>query len=186
MAENKENIDSISNEQEITKEKTPIPNLENYIHPIDIEFLQSIQEIIELALKNYDKKLEQSKENNLILKHKEILIKLPELASLFKEKESISDINENEKYDIIFDCLNYYHFINDKLQEVSKGTIDQNKLDKLYNKNLNEKGILLILCDYQYICQLCESFKKLLGEKYITKIFMKFYINFFHTKNVSG
>ena len=176
MAENKENIDSISNEQEITKEKTPIPNLENYIHPIDIEFLQSIQEIIELALKNYDKKLEQSKENNLILKHKEILIKLPELASLFKEKESISDINENEKYDIIFDCLNYYHFINDKLQEVSKGTIDQNKLDKLYNKNLNEKGILLILCDYQYICQLCESFKKLLGEKYITKIFMKFYI----------
>ena len=30
MSENKENIDSISNEQEITKEKTPIPNIENY------------------------------------------------------------------------------------------------------------------------------------------------------------
>ena len=176
MSENQENKDTISKEEEIAKEKTPIPNIENYIHPIDIEYLQSIEDIVELVLKNYDKKLEQTKDNNLILKHKEILIKLPELASLFKEKESLNDINENQKYDIIFDCLNFYHFINDKLQEVSKGTVDQNKLDKLFNKNLNEKGILLLLCDYQYLCQLCESFKQLLGEKYMTKIFVKFYI----------
>ena len=61
-----------------------IPNIENYIHPIDIEYLQSIEDIVELVLKNYDKKLEQSKDKNLFLKHKEIVIKLPELASLFK------------------------------------------------------------------------------------------------------
>ena len=176
MTENKENKDQIQPEQEIPIEKSPIPKMENYLHPIDMEHLQSIQEIIELVLKNYDKKLEQSKDKNLIIKHKEIVIKLPELASLFKEKESMSELNENEKYDLIFDALNFYHFINDKLQEVSKGVIDQNLLDQLYNKNLTEKGILLLLCDYQYIYQICESFKKLLGEKYMTKVFIKFYI----------
>ena len=176
MSENKENKDQIQPEQEIPKEKSPIPALENYIHPIDIDLLQSIEEIIELVLKSYDKKLEQSKDNNLILKHKEIVLKLPELTPLFKEKQSISEINENDKYDFIFDSLNFYHFINDKLQEVSKGVIDQNLLEQLYNKNLKEKGILLLLCDYQYICQMCQCFKKILGEKYMTKVFMKFYI----------
>ena len=176
MEENQESKESLSQEQEITKEKSPIPKIENYIHPIDIDLLQSIQESIEIVLKNYDKKLEQTKENNLILKHKDILIKLPELASLFKEKDSLNEIQENEQYDAIFDCLSFYHFVNDKSQEISKRTIDQNLLDKLYNKNLKEKGILMLLGDYQYLGQLCESFKILLGENYMTKIFIKFYI----------
>ncbi len=176
MSESNENKEVTQPEQEIPQEKSPMPKIENYIHPIDIDYLKSIEDVIELVLKNYEKKLEQSKDNNLILKNKDIVIKLPELASLFKEKESISAINENDKYDSIFDCLNFYHFINDKLQEVSKGTIDQNLLDKLYNKHLTEKGVLLFLCDYQYLCQLCDNFKKLLGEKYMTKIFIKCYI----------
>ncbi len=176
MSENTENKNVASPEQEPPKQKSPIPNLENYINPMDIEELQSLQEQIELVLKNYDKKLEQTKGNNLILKKKEIVIKLPEISSLFKEKESLSQIQENEKYDAIFDCLNFYHFTNDKSKEVEKGSIDQDILDKLYNKHLNEKGVLLLLCDYQYLCQLCGSFKKLLGEKYMTKIFIKFYI----------
>ena len=176
MSESNENKEVTQPEQEIPQEKSPMPKIENYIHPIDIDYLKSIEDVIELVLKNYEKKLEQSKDNNLILKNKDIVIKLPELASLFKEKESISAINENDKYDSIFDCLNLYHFINDKLQEVSKGTIDQNLLDKLYNKHLTEKGVLLFLCDYQYLCQLCDNFKKLLGEKYMTKIFIKCYI----------
>lgn len=176
MTENKENKDQTQQEESLPQEKSPIPKIENYLHPIDMEHLQSIEEIIELVLKNYDKKLEQSKDKNLILKHKEIVIKLPELASLFKEKESISEINENDKFDLIFDAINFYHFINDKLQEVSKGVIDKNLLDKLFNKNLSEKGILLLLCDYQYLYQMCDSFKQLLGEKYMTKVFIKFYI----------
>lgn len=176
MSESNENKEVTQPEQEIPQEKSPMPKIENYIHPIDIDYLKSIEDVIELVLKNYEKKLDQSKDNNLILKNKDIVIKLPELASLFKEKESISAINENDKYDSIFDCLNFYHFINDKLQEVSKGTIDQNLLDKLYNKHLTEKGVLLFLCDYQYLCQLCDNFKKLLGEKYMTKIFIKCYI----------
>ena len=176
MSESNENKEVTQPEQEIPQEKSPMPKIENYIHPIDIDYLKSIENVIELVLKNYEKKLDQSKDNNLILKNKDIVIKLPELASLFKEKESISAINENDKYDSIFDCLNFYHFINDKLQEVSKGTIDQNLLDKLYNKHLTEKGVLLFLCDYQYLCQLCDNFKKLLGEKYMTKIFIKCYI----------
>ena len=166
-------------ESEIPKTKSPIPQIENYIHPVTLETLQSIQEIIEITLKNYTTKLEQSKGSNLILKHKEISIKLPEISSLFKEKELITEINENEQYESIFDCVNFYHFVNNNNNEnekIEKKVIDINILDKLFNKNLSEKGTLLLLCDYQFLIQLCQSFKSLLGEKYSTKIFIKLYI----------
>ena len=164
-------------ESEVPKTKSPIPQIENYIHPVTLETLQSIQDIIEITLKNYTTKLEQSKGSNLILKHKEISIKLPEISSLFKEKELITEINENEQYESIFDCVNFYHFINNNENEkIEKKSIDINILDKLFNKNLSEKGTLLLLCDYQFLIQLCQSFKSLLGEKYSTKIFIKLYI----------
>ena len=165
-----------SERSQIPTTPTPMPNIQDYIDPIDIKHLESIEQFVEIVLKNYDKKLEQSKGNNLIIKHKEISIKLPELSGLFKEKESLKEISENEKYDTIFDCVNFYHFLNDRLDKVTKGKIDINILDTLYNKNLNEKGILLLLCDFQYSCQLFENFKQLLGEKYMTKIFIKYYI----------
>ena len=165
-------------ESEVPKTKSPIPQIENYIHPVTLETLQSIQEIIEITLKNYTTKLEQSKGSNLILKHKEISIKLPEISSLFKEKELITEINENEQYESIFDCVNFYHFINNnnENEKIEKKVIDINILDKLFNKNLSQKGTLLLLCDYQFLIQLCQSFKSLLGEKYSTKIFIKLYI----------
>ena len=97
MSESTENKEATQPEQEdFSKIKSPIPIMENYIHPIDIDFLKSIEEQVELVLKNYDKKLEQTKNNNLILKHKDIVFKLPEIASLFKEKENLSEINESE------------------------------------------------------------------------------------------
>ena len=161
---------------EIKKEKSPIPQIENYIHPVNIETLKSIQEIVEFTLKNYSKKLEQSKDSNIIIKHKEVEIKLPEIASLFKSKESITEINDNEQYEAIFDCVNFYHFVNSDDEKIEKGKIDINLLDKLFNKNLSQKGTLLLLCDYQYLTQLCQSFKTLLGEKYSTKMFIKLYI----------
>ena len=125
---------------ETSKAKSPIPQIENYIHPITIETLQSIQEVIEFTLKNYSTKLEQSKGSNLILKHKEISIKLPEISSLFKEKELISEINDNEQYESIFDCVNFYHFVNNNndQEKIEKKTIDINLLDKLFNKNLSQ------------------------------------------------
>jgi hypothetical protein len=177
MEDTKEEKEQIPSEQsQIPTTPTPMPNIQDYIDPIDIKHLESIEQFVEIVLKNYDKKLEQSKDNNLIIKHKEISIKLPELSGLFKEKESLKEISENEKYDTIFDCVNFYHFLNDRLDKVTKGKIDINILDTLYNQNLNEKGILLLLCDFQYSCQLFENFKQLLGEKYMTKIFIKYYI----------
>ena len=169
MAEKVENVESV-------KEKSPIPHIENYIHPINAENLESIQEFLGLVLKNYEKKLEQSKENNLIIKNKNVEIKNKEISSLFIEKESISDIAENEKYESIFDCINFYHYITDNSEKIEKKEIDINILDKLYNKHLSEKGVLLLLCDYQFLCQLCEKFKKLLGDKYSIKIFIKVYL----------
>ena len=163
-------------QSEIKKEKSPIPQIENYIHPVNIETLKSIEDIIEFTLKNYTKKLEQSKDSNLIIKHKEIEIKLPEIASLFKQKESVTEINDNEQYEAIFDCVNFYHFVKNDDEKIEKGKIDINLLDKLFNKNLSQKGTLLLLCDYQYLTQLCQSFKSLLGEKFSTKLFIKLYI----------
>ena len=165
-----------NNKPEIKKEKSPIPQIENYIHPINIETLISIQDIIEFTLKNYTKKLEQSKDSNLILKRKEIKIKLPEISSLFKEKESIIELNDNEQYESIFDCINFYHFVNNDKEKIEKRKIDMNLLDKLFNKNLSQKGTLLLLCDYHFMIQLYQSFKSLLGEKYSTKLFIKLYI----------
>ena len=169
MAEKVENEESV-------KEKSPIPHIENYIHPISAENLESIQEFLGLVLKNYEKKLEQSKEHNLIIKNKNVEIKNKEISSLFNEKESISDIAENEKYESIFDCINFYHYITDNSEKIEKKEIDINILDKLYNKHLSDKGVLLLLCDYQFLCQLCEKFKKLLGDKYSIKIFIKVYL----------
>ena len=169
MAEKVENVESV-------KEKSPIPHIENYIHPINAENLESIQEFLGLVLKNYEKKLEQSKEHNLIIKNKNVEIKNKEISSLFNAKESISDIAENEKYESIFDCINFYHYITDNSEKIEKKEIDINILDKLYNKHLSEKGVLLLLCDYQFLCQLCEKFKKLLGDKYSIKIFIKVYL----------
>ena len=171
--EDQDNNKAISPEEDISIKQSPMSGIENYNVEIDIKFLKSIQQHIELVLKDYNNKLKQSKENNLILKDKEISINSSEYSKLFVEKESFSEIDENKKYNIIFDCLNFY----DKLSDISKeGNIDINLLDKLYNKNLIEKGILLILCDFQYLCQLFENFKKIIGEKYMTKTFIKLYI----------
>ena len=162
-------------DSDTSKNKSPIPQIENYIHPIKIDTLQTIEELIELTLTNYTKKLEQSKDANIILKRKMIEIKNKEISSLFKEKESLSEINDNEQYESIFDCVNFYHF-SENDEKIEKKEIDKNILDKLFNKNLSPKGTLLLLCDYQYLTQLCQSFKSLLGEKYSTKLFIKLYI----------
>ena len=137
---------------DIPKTKSPIPQLENYIHPIKLETLQSIEPHIELTLPNFTKKLEQSKESNLILKRKIIEIQNKEILPLFKEKESITEINDTELYETIFDCVNFYHFITNDEEKIEKKEIDINLLDKLFNKNLSQKGTLLLLCDYHYLC----------------------------------
>ena len=181
MAENSDKNVSTQNppsntaDSEISKVKSPIPQIENYIHPIKMETLQTIEELIELTLSNNSKKLEQTKDANLIIKRKTIEIKNKEILSLFKEKESLKEINDNEQYESIFDCVNFYHFTTNEEQKEKK-EIDKNILDKLFNKNLSPKGTLLLLCDYQYLTQLCQSFKSLLGENYSTKLFIKLYI----------
>ena len=182
MAENEnknissENPPLDTKDSNVPKIKSPIPQLENYIDPIKLETLQSIEQHIELTLTNFTKKLEQSKEANLIIKRKVIEMQNKEILSLFKEKESITEINDTEQFETIFDCIDFYHFVNNDEKKIEKKEIDINLLNKLFNKNLSEKGTLLLLCDYHYLCQLCQTFFKLLGEKYSSKLFIKLYI----------
>ena len=124
-------------EQEPPKAKSPIPQIENYIHPITIETLNTIEQFNELTLKNYTKKLEQTKGSNLIIKHKSIELKEKDISSLFKEKESISEINDNEIYEFIFDCVNFYHFIKDNSEKVEKKNLIKFK-NRKYLKELGE------------------------------------------------
>ena len=71
-----------------------------------IFLIKSLEQFIELVLKNYDKNLEQTKGNELIINNKNIGIKFQKLSALFIEKESITLIkNDDKKYGFIFDCI---------------------------------------------------------------------------------
>ena len=158
-------------------ELTPIPKLEDYVNPLTLDDLNKLEEIFELVLKNFQKKMETPNSNNLILKYKEIQIKDKDLASLLKEKQSLSEINDAENFDLIIDALNFYYFVKveEPLQKIQKKEIDQNILKKLFNINLKEKGTLILLGDYHYLCNLNKSFKQLLGDSFKNKLFMKLY-----------
>ena len=166
-----------SNTEKKTDELTPIPKLENYVDPLTIDDLNKLEEIFELVLKNFQKKMETPNSNNLILKHKETQIKNKDLVSLLKEKNSLSEINDAEKFDLIIDVINFYYFrkVEDSLKEIQKKEIDQNTLNKLFNINLTEKGTLILLGDYHYLCNLTQSFKKLFGNIFKNKLFIKLY-----------
>ena len=115
-------------QSEIKKEKSPIPQIENYIHPVNIETLKSIEDIIEFTLKNYTKKLEQSKafkmeydmfkkecekdikniENVRDISNKKVVfcidMKLPSIVAyqeynLFEYKDDIIENNEEKEED---------------------------------------------------------------------------------------
>ena len=126
MAENEnknissENPPLDTKDSNVPKIKSPIPQLENYIDPIKLETLQSIEQHIELTLTNFTKKLEQSKEANLIIKRKVIEMQNKEILSLFKEKESITEINDTEQFETIFDCIDFYHFVDQLLAFFAK------------------------------------------------------------------
>ena len=155
------------------KPLSPMPQIENYIHPLSIITLNIIQPKFEAILNLMKKKLEDSKPVYYI-KKEEVKIIDQLLVNLFQIESELKD----GKYDIIIDQSNFYHYGKtdeeiQKLKDVKK--IDEEYLKKLY-LSLNDKGVLMLMCDFQLLCQINNSLKNILGNENKTKHFIKLYI----------
>jgi hypothetical protein len=138
---------------------------------IKIDDLKKAEDFIECILEIYKTKMEaSSKEKNLILKYKEISFKKDYLENYLTQVQSFSELNENKKFDLIIDLLNFYN------SEKNKNINEKEILTKLFNEYLNEKGELILLCDYNYLNKIGNDLKNILGEDNKLKILMKIYV----------
>ena len=138
---------------------------------IKIDDLKNAEDFIECILEIYKTKMEaSSKEKNLILKNKEISFKKDYFANYLTQIQSLTELKENKKFDIIIDILNFYN------SETNKNINEKEILMKLFNEYLNEKGELVLLCDYNYLNKLGNDLKNILGEDNKLKILMKIYV----------
>ena len=132
---------------------------------INIDDLIKSEDCIECVLNEFKKKMESSpKEKNIILKQNEIKFKKENFSSLLTPMQSLSEIKEDEKYDIIIDLLNFYNFE------------QKNTLNKLFIHHLAEKGTLILLCDLNYLNQIGKDLKQTLGEDNKIKMLIKLFI----------
>ena len=136
---------------------------------IKLDDLIKSEDFIECVLETYKTKLETyTKEKNLILKHNEISFKKDYFPSLITPIQSLIELKENQKYEIIIDLLTFYNF------EKNEDIIDKKEIiSKLYNNYLTEKGELLLLCDLNYLKQIGNDLKIILGEDNKMKLLMK-------------
>jgi len=165
--------DNLETNKQDNKSLSPMPQIENYIHPLSIITLNIIQPKFEAILNIMKKKLEDSKPV-LYIKKDEVKIIDQLLVNLFQIEKELN----NEKFNIIIDQSNFYHFGKtdeeiQKLKDIKK--IDEDYLKKLY-LSLNEKGVLMLMCDFQLLCQLNNSLQNILGKENKTKHFIKLYI----------
>ena len=164
-----DNSINIQKKQEDNNDEIPINNDNT---SIKIDDLIKSEDFIECVLETYKTKMETStKEKNLILKHNEISFKKDYFPSLITPIQSLTELKENQKFEIITDLLTFYNF------EKNENIIDKKEIiSKLYNNYLTEKGELLLLCDLNYLNQICNDLKKILGEDNKMKHLMKLYI----------
>ena len=167
MEDNKEMIEFKEN-QKIEFDKIELGNEDLNIK---IEDLKNSQKYLECILNEFQKKVESyPKEKNLVLNHNEISFKNESFKSLITPINSLDEIKQSEKYEIIIDLISFYTF--------EKNT-NQNKkeiLSKLFNNYLSEKGELLLLCDFRYLNELGKDLNQILGEENKFKMLMKLYI----------
>ena len=167
MTDNKTNII----EKEGNLDKFELINSNSFIK---IDDLLRSKECIECILNEFKKKIEtSSKEKNLILKSNEISFKNDIFSSLITSKESIKEIKENEKFEIIIDLLHFYNYEKNKTININE---QKEILNKLFNDYLTEKGELLLLCDFSYLNHIGNDLKQILGEENKLKILIKLYI----------
>ena len=158
MSDNKINIEKKEdNNDEILLNKENIS--------INIDDLIRSEDCIECVLNEFKKKMESSpKEKNIILKQNEIKFKKKSFSSLLTPMKSLSELKEDEKYDIIIDLLNFYN------------CEQKNILNKLFTHHLAEKGTLILLCDLNYLNQVGNDLNQALGDNNKIKMLIKLFI----------
>ena len=159
------------------KELTPMPKIEDYIHPLTPNLLNLIQRKIEMVLKTMIKRLETQKPT-LYLKYPEIEIQSEELIPLFQIESNFNLNDAAIQFNNIIDSKNFYHFVlkEDEIDSIKQSEkINQELFNNLFSK-IKENGALMLICDFQYLRQIPQSLKILLGENNKKKLFIKLYL----------
>ena len=166
-----------SENPEKKKELTPMPKIEDYIHPLTPNLLNLIQRKIEMVLKTMIKRLETQKPT-LYLKYPEIEIQSEELIPLFQIESNFNLNDAAIQFNNIIDSKNFYHFVlkEDEIDSIKQSEkINQELFNNLFSK-IKENGALILICDFQYLRQIPQSLKILLGENNKKKLFIKLYL----------
>ena len=162
--------------EEEKKQLSEMPNIENYIDPLNKTLLQEASYVLEKMLEQYKPKFEETKKI-LWLKKEGIEIKDAQLKAIVTEEVNGLASHEN-KFNYIIDTSSYFHYANSEEEVKAIQSIRQINQDYL-NKEvalLEEKGTLILLLDFQYINQIYKALQTSFGEKIKQKLFVKNYI----------
>ena len=178
MNQDKKQTQFPNEEKEETQKKlTPMPKIENYIHPLTIPLLNHIQRKFEIVLNTMIKKFESQKPT-LYIKYPEINIISDELNPLFQYESNFNLNDAAIQFNNIIDCIHFFHFVTDenKIDSIKESEkINQEILNTLLSK-IKENGSLMLMCDFQYLRQIPNALKISLGENNKMKLFIKLYI----------
>ena len=150
-----------------------MPKIDNYLHPLTPSSVAALEPKLECIFSTMKNKLEQSKPS-LFIKPSEFSLSKDDYKQFFN---FATELNK-EQYNIIIDCLNFIHYVKneEELKELKDvRTLNQEYLNSLFNA-VKDKGTLVLLLDFQYAKQVTEALKKTLGDKYMTKLFIKLYV----------
>ena len=128
-------------------------------------------------LKTMIKRLETQKPT-LYLKYPEIEIQSEELIPLFQIESNFNLNDAAIQFNNIIDSKNFYHFVlkEDEIDSIKQSEkINQELFNNLFSK-IKENGALILICDFQYLRQIPQSLKILLGENNKKKLFIKLYL----------
>ena len=110
MNQDKKQTQFPNEEKEETQKKlTPMPKIENYIHPLTIPLLNNIQRKLEIVLNTMIKKFESQKPT-LYIKYPEINIISDELNPLFQYESNFNLNDAAIQFNIYYRLYSFFPF----------------------------------------------------------------------------